>query len=101
MYVTLAGTIGVAVGSLLRNTAAGISTYVGVFIVLPLIAQALPKSITDHFLQYLPSNAGGAMFGGADGVANGLSPFAGVLVLAAFAAVLVGLAGWRFKTVDA
>jgi hypothetical protein len=100
-YVTLAGIIGIALGSLLRNTAAGISTFVGIFFVLPLIAQALPSSISSHFLQYLPSNAGGVMFGLTDDVANALSPFAGFAVLAAYAAVLVGLAGWRLKTVDA
>jgi ABC-2 type transport system permease protein len=100
-YVTLAGMIGVALGSLLRNTAAGISTFVGVFFVLPLIVQALPASISSHFVQYLPSNAGGVMFGLTDDVANALSPFAGFAVLAAYAAVLVGIAGWRLKAVDA
>ena len=87
-YVTLAGIIGIALGSLLRNTAAGISTFVGIFFVLPLIAQALPSSISSHFLQYLPSNAGGVMFGLTDDVANALSPLAGFAVLAAFAALL-------------
>jgi hypothetical protein len=101
VYVTLAGVIGIALGSLLRNTAAGISTFVGIFFVLPLIAQALPASISSHFVQYLPSNAGGVMFGLTDDVANALSPFTGFAVLAAFAAILVGAAGWRLKTVDA
>lgn len=101
LYVTLAGMIGIALGSLLRNTAAGISTYIGVFIVLPLIAQAVPASISTHILQYLPSNAGGVMFGGADGVANALSPFAGFVVLAACAGIFVGGAAWRLKTIDA
>jgi len=101
VYVTLAGSIGIALGALLRNAAAGISTYVGVFFVLPLIAQALPAYIGTRFVQYLPSNAGGVMFGVTDDVANALSPFTGFGVLAAYTAVLVGLAGWRLKTVDA
>jgi hypothetical protein len=100
-YVTLAGMIGIALGSLLRNTAAGISTFVGAFFVLPLIAQALPASVSTHFVQYLPSNAGGVMFGLTDDVANALSPFAGFAVLAACTAILVAFAGWRLKTVDA
>jgi hypothetical protein len=100
-YVTLAGMIGIALGSLLRNTAAGISTFVGVFFVLPLIVQALPASISSHFVQYLPSNAGGVMFGVTDDVANALSPFTGFAVLAAYTAVLAGAAAWRLKTVDA
>ncbi|MET3807677.1 ABC-type transport system involved in multi-copper enzyme maturation permease subunit [Nakamurella sp. UYEF19] len=101
LYVTLAGMIGVAVGSLLRNTAAGISTYVGVFMVVPLVAQALPATIGDHLIQYLPSNAGAAMFSGTDGITNVLTPLNGFLVLAAFTAVLVGTAAWRLKTRDA
>jgi ABC-2 type transport system permease protein len=101
LYVTLAGMIGIAIGSLLRNTAAGISTFVGVFLVLPLVVQALPGSIRSQFVQYLPSNAGAAMFGGADGVTNALSASTGFVVLAAYTAILVGLAGWRLKTVDA
>lgn len=101
LYVTLAGLIGIALGSLLRNTAAGISTYVAVFVMVPLVAQALPASIGDHFVQYLPSNAGGVMFGNADGVTNALSPITGFLVLTAFTAVLIGGAAWRLKARDA
>jgi hypothetical protein len=100
-YVTLAGMIGLAIGALLRNTAAGISTYVGVFFVLPIIAQALPTSISSHFVQYLPSNAGGVMFGLTDDVTNALTPLTGLAVLSAYTAILIGLAGWRLKTVDA
>lgn len=101
LYVTLAALIGMALGLLLRNTAAGISTYVAVFLMVPLVAQALPSSIGDHLLQYLPSNAGAAMFGGADGVTNALTPMAGFLVLTAFTAVLVGGAAWQLKSRDA
>ena len=32
----------------------------------------LPASLTDHFVQYLPSNAGGVLLGGTFGVANPL-----------------------------
>ena len=41
------------------------------------------------------------MFGLTDDIPNALSPFAGFAVLAAYAAILVGAAGWRLKTVDA
>lgn len=101
LYVTLAGLIGMALGSLLRNTAAGISTYVAVFLLVPLLAEVLPASIGDRLVQYLPSNAGAAMFGGADGVTNALSPLTGFLVLTAFTAVLVGGAAWQLKARDA
>jgi ABC-2 type transport system permease protein len=45
LYMTVAGMIGVALGALLRNTAAGISTFVGAFFVIPPLAGLLPSSI--------------------------------------------------------
>ncbi len=68
LYVTVAGMIGVALGALFRNTAAGIATFAGVFFVIPPLAGLLPASISDHLAQYLPSNAGEALWGGARGM---------------------------------
>ena len=42
LYVTVAGIIGMTLGALMRNTAAGISTMVAVFFVLPPVADLLP-----------------------------------------------------------
>ena len=47
-----------ALGALLRNTAAAITTFVAVFFVIPPLTNLLPTSWTDQFVQYLPSNAG-------------------------------------------
>ena len=74
LYVTVAGLIGVALGALLRNTAAAISTFVGVFFVLPPLTQLLPSSWTNHFVQYLPSNAGSAIYGGGEDISHALAP---------------------------
>src|SRR5262249_3875300 len=41
LYITVSGLIGVALGALLRSTAAGISTFAGVFFVLPPLAGLL------------------------------------------------------------
>ena len=102
LYVTVAGMIGLALGALLRNTAAGISTFVGVFFVLPPLTQLLPASWSSHFVQYLPSNAGSVLYGGEQpGLANALAPWTGFAVLAAYAVVLIALASWRLRRVDA
>ena len=42
LYITVAGLIGVTLGALFRNTAAGIATFAGVFFVLPPLAGLLP-----------------------------------------------------------
>jgi ABC-type transport system involved in multi-copper enzyme maturation permease subunit len=101
LYVTVAGLIGMALGALMRNTAAGISTMVAVFFVLPPVAGLLPSSWSSNFVQYLPSNAGEALFGGARGLAHPLAPWTGFGVLCAYAAVLIGFAAWRLRRADA
>lgn len=101
LYMTVAGMIGVALGGLMRNTAAGISTFVGAFFVIPPLAGLLPSSISDHLTKYLPSNAGGAVFGDTTGVSDALSPWVGFAVLCGYAVVLIAAAAWRLRRTDA
>ena len=101
LYVTVAGMIGVALGALFRNTAAGIATFAGVFFVIPPLTGLLPASISDHLTQYLPSYAGEAVWGGARGVTNALSPWTGFALLCGYAVVLIAAAALRLRRVDA
>ena len=101
LYVTVAGLIGLALGALLRNTAAGIATFTAVFFVIPLLATLLPASISDHLVQYLPSNAGAPVWGGAAFVPNALSPWTGFALLCGYAVTLIGAAAWRLRRSDA
>jgi hypothetical protein len=73
----------------------------GVFFVLPLLAVLLPASISDHLAQYLPSNAGSVIWGGAALVPNALSPWTGFALLCGYAVVLVGAGAWRLRRSDA
>ena len=101
LYGTVAGMIGVALGALFRNTAAGIATFAGVFFVIPPLTGLLPASISDHLSQYLPSYAGEALWGGARGVTNALSPWTGFAVLCGYAVVVIAAAALRLRRVDA
>jgi ABC-2 type transport system permease protein len=101
LYVTVAGMIGVALGALFRNTAAGIATFAGVFFVIPPLTGLLPASISDHLSQYLPSAAGEAVWGGARGITDALSPWTGFALLCGYAAVLIAAAALRLRRVDA
>jgi ABC-2 type transport system permease protein len=101
LYATVAGMIGMALGGILRNTAAGISTFVAAFFVIPPLTDLLPSSWSSHFAQYLPSNAGEVLFGGGQDLAHPLSPWAGFGVLCAYAVVLIALAAWRLRRADA
>ena len=101
LYVTVAGLIGLALGALLRNTAAGIATFAAVFFVIPLVATLLPASISNHLAQYLPSNAGSVIWGGAAYVPNALAPWTGFALLCGYAVVLIAAAAWRLRRSDA
>ena len=101
LYVTVAGITALAMGALLRNTAAAITTFVAVFFVFPTLTLLLPASVTDHFVQYLPSNLGGVLTGSTSGLAHPLAPWTGFSVLCGYAVVLVGFAAWRLRRVDA
>jgi len=101
LYLTVAGLIGLALGVLLRNTAAGITIFAAVFFVIPLLTGMLPASVSNHLTQYLPSNAGGAIWGGTVYVAHPLSPWTGFALLCGYAAVLVGAGAWRLRRSDA
>jgi len=101
LYATVAGMIGMALGGLLRNTAAGISTFVAAFFVIPPLTDLLPSSWSSHFAQYLPSNAGEVLFGGGRGLAHPLAPWTGFAVLCGYAVVLIAVAAWRLRRADA
>jgi ABC-2 type transport system permease protein len=101
LYLTVAGMTGLALGALLRNTAAAISTFVGAFFVIPPLTLLLPEAFTSHVVQYLPSNAGAMVVGGTYGVSNPLAPWTGFAVMCGFALVLICGAAWRLRRVDA
>jgi ABC-type transport system involved in multi-copper enzyme maturation permease subunit len=99
LYLLLVGLIGMALGTLLRNTAAGISSLVALFFVIPPVLDLLPRSWANNIGPYLPSNAGESFWGHPDGVH--LSALAGLLVLLGWTAAAIGAAAWRLRTQDA
>jgi ABC-2 type transport system permease protein len=101
LYLTVIAVIGLALGALLRRTAAGLSVFAAVFLVVPLVTAYLPASIKT-VTPWLPSNAGGDIWG-AGKLFGGhqLGPWAGFAVLCGYAAVLTGLAAWRLRRRDA
>lgn len=98
LYLTVAGVLALAIGTLLRNSAAAISAVVGLFFVLPIVFQAMPASIA-KVAQYLPSNAGGAL----NGVATSptvLAPWTGFALLVGYTVVAVVAAAGRLNRAD-
>ncbi|MDT7953970.1 MAG: hypothetical protein RQ966_20950, partial [Acetobacteraceae bacterium] len=101
LYLTVAAITALALGALLRNTAAAISTFVAVFFVIPPLTMLLPASWSENFVQYLPSNAGGMLIDGTYGVAHPLAPWTGFGLMCAYTVVLIACGAWRLRRVDA
>jgi ABC-type transport system involved in multi-copper enzyme maturation permease subunit len=99
VYLVLVGIIGMALGGLMRNTAAGISSLVALFFVIPPVLNLLPTSWQDNIGPYLPSNAGEAFWGHPTG--THLAALTGFIVLCVWAAAAVAAAAVRLKTRDA
>jgi ABC-2 type transport system permease protein len=94
------GLIGLGIGAMLRHTAGAITTYVAAMLVLPaLLPAALPESVRDSIVPYVPVAASQAMYAvGASNPFPMLSPGRGALVILAW--IVVVLAGgaavlWR------
>lgn len=100
LYITVSGLMGVTLGALFRNTAAGIATFASVYFVVPPLAGLLPSSISGHLTQYLPSNAGSVIWGGAN-ASHALSAWTGFALLCGYAVVLIAASAWRLRRSDA
>jgi ABC-type transport system involved in multi-copper enzyme maturation permease subunit len=100
LYLTVVVVIALALGALLRKTAAGLSVFAAVFFVIPIVVNALPHNITG-FAPYLPSNAGGSLWGSPLSSTNALSPWAGFAVPCGYAVMLTAAAAWRLRRRDA
>ena len=92
VYLTIIALLGAGLGFLLRSTAGGIATLVGIVLILPLLAQALPTPYSTDVIKYLPLTAGTQIIATRLDPTT-LAPWTGIGVAAAYAAaaLLAGL----------
>jgi ABC-2 type transport system permease protein len=100
VYLSGAGLIGLAVGALLRNTAAAISLVVATLFIVPGLFELLPQSWNDNVAPYLPSNAASA-FMSVQATEPTLSSGAGFALFAGYVAVLLAGAAVLLRRRDA
>jgi ABC-type transport system involved in multi-copper enzyme maturation permease subunit len=100
LVLAVTGIFGLALGAIIRNTAAGLSTIAAVFFVLPLLLRLALPSSDQGFLRFMPSNAGGALWNAALSPTS-LSPWTGFALLCGYTAALVAVAAWRLRRGDA
>jgi ABC-type transport system involved in multi-copper enzyme maturation permease subunit len=94
LFLTVVGILCTALGAIVRNTAGGISTFVGILFVLPGVTAILPSSLGDAIDPYLPSSAGSAVAqvvpdGGTLAPWTGFAIFCGYTLIAVVAAAVL------------
>lgn len=91
LFLAGIGALGVALGALLRNSAAAIGTLTAWLFVVPLVVGALPESLSDAIAKYLPGDAGTVIIAVTEDPGR-LGPWTGMAVLYAYAAVTTAIA---------
>jgi|GEM_PF-64310 len=97
VYLVLIGVIGVALGVLLRHTAAAVCAIVALLFVLPIVLNFLPAAVSKRLATFVPTSAGEAFW---VHPANGPSPWAGLAILLGWTGILLILGVSRLLTED-
>lgn len=100
VYLVLLGLLGSALGWIVRTTAGGISAFVGLVLILPLVIGLLPGSIFKTLAHYLPSSAGESFIQSVH-TPGALGPWTGLAVLIGWVLVALATAGVLLRRRDA
>lgn len=100
LIVAIVGVLALAIGVIVRRTAGAITAFVGVYLVLPLLVNALPSPYSTDISKFLPFQVAQVMMS-SQPVANSLSAWVGVAVVAAYAVIAVVVAGSLLSSRDA
>jgi ABC-2 type transport system permease protein len=96
--IMLTGLCALAIGALVRNTAGGITTMVGLYFVAPILAGHMPQRIAE-LSRFLPSNASGAVWNASLSPVS-MTPTDGFALLCGYVVVLSAAAAWRLRRSD-
>jgi ABC-2 type transport system permease protein len=100
IYLTLLATIAFGLGLIIRHSAATISVFVGILLVVPLIFAFLPQSWRNAGMKFLPGEMGHAMVSPSP-VTNDFGPWTSLILLIIYGAVLVTVGATLFNRRDA
>jgi ABC-2 type transport system permease protein len=97
LYLAVVGVMGVGLGFLIRSTAGGIASLIGLLFVLPVLVASLHRS---SLQRYLPSMAGRALFTMTTNHAM-LSPWVGFGIFVLYVAIVMAAAAVTVRRRDA
>jgi ABC-2 type transport system permease protein len=101
LYLAVLAVFAIAIGALVRHTAAAITGIVGFVLVLSPLTQLLPGSLGKHIHAYLPSEAGSLIASPRQGVNDLLAPWQGFGIFCLETAVLIVAAAYLLRRRDA
>lgn len=84
LYVAALGLLALGLATMMRYTAAALSTFVGILLIAPLIVQSLPTSLSQDIRRFLPDRIGATMLTTTTPSPFAFSPWVGMAVLAAY-----------------
>lgn len=91
LYIMLSGVFALALGAIVRNSAAAITGFVAILFVIPVVGSLISSWVADHLVPYLPFQAG-ASFNSLTHSSNTLQPVPGLLVFIAWTVLLLVVA---------
>jgi ABC-type transport system involved in multi-copper enzyme maturation permease subunit len=105
LYLALLGLLALGLGSIIRHTAGAIAAFVGVLLIVPLLLPALPTSLNHAIGKFEPVTIGNAMTSVNTHIGSGATPsfnaWVGLAIMAGYAAIALGIGGWRMVRRDA
>jgi hypothetical protein len=103
LLVPVFGLFALGIGAIVRHTAGAITAYVGAFLVLPLIIEALPSSLSHPILKFMPFAIINTMTSVRTMFDFGptFSPWTGFAIMCAYAAAALLIGGWLMVRRDA
>jgi hypothetical protein len=102
--LAIVGLIGLGIASIVRSSAASLSIFAGIMLILTVVFFALPGVIVHDGSRFLPANISSTIFSSTTPTQlQGtplFSPLYGLLLLCLYAAVLLGVGGWLMQRRD-
>ncbi|MGH9020353.1 MAG: ABC transporter permease [Acidimicrobiales bacterium] len=89
LYLVLLGLIALGIATIVRHTAAAISTFVGTLFVLPIIAALLPAQLSSDIGRFLPAEIGRTILSTGPSLSGDFGPWVGVGLLGLYAAAIL------------
>lgn len=93
LYLLALGLLALGLASIIRVTAAAISTFVGILFILPIIADVLPSSFTSDIGRFLPANIGTVMMSAHYHGTDPFGPWTSFALLCVYAAAFLVAGG--------